>query len=158
MMYKGDYLKAVLEYKREYKEKKAALDMEYAMANNPYKVDDILQSDYGVLIRVKSIGVYLGGEYPQCEYTGPELKKSSLMPKKSGKACTFIQSRVLGRVIGCRSRDAALVEEIKKRIEDGREREEPFGLEREEPFGLEREGSERGGTPVEGGGDQQENQ
>ena len=79
---------------KEVAQKKNELYKEYAFANNPYKIDDII-SDGIDTIKIESIAAgfaFLCPE-PTCVYSGISLKKD-LTPKKSGDKENIWQSRV----------------------------------------------------------------
>lgn len=58
----------------------------FALANNPYKIDDIVTDSIGS-IKIRSIGVYLDFDAPSCYYKGIELNKNGKESvKQSGRA------------------------------------------------------------------------
>lgn len=80
-MTKEEYETQLAAFEKEYKAKRNELARDYAMANNPYKLGDILQDHYQI-IKVERIGygTNLHG-LPECWYRGTQLTKK-LEPKK----------------------------------------------------------------------------
>lgn len=99
-MDKDEYSKRVTEMDARHKKERDALVIEYAKANNPYKVGDILKTDNGTIIRVEKITYSRGSTFlsespfPYCNYEGPALKKD-LTPRKVSPTRGYItQPRV----------------------------------------------------------------
>lgn len=86
-MDKEEYKKRKAEMEARHKQEEIDLAIEYAKANNPYKVGDILTNGRTAIIRVERIkysrGSTWGGysEFPFCVYEGTVLKKD-LTPRK----------------------------------------------------------------------------
>jgi len=69
------------------------LNAEYALANNPVKVGQVIRSAV-CMIRVERIRVYARHYGPPCcAYTGPQLTKSG-RPYKSGAVETIYQDNI----------------------------------------------------------------
>lgn len=87
-MDKDEYKKRVAEMEARHKKESNDLAIEYAKANNPYEVGDILTDGRGTTIQVDRIcysrGTTWGGysEFPFCVYEGALLKKD-LTPRKA---------------------------------------------------------------------------
>lgn len=95
-----EYEQKVEELESEFNEKKNELSREFAMANNPYKVGDILQ-DHFQIIRVEKIKwtfTYDTNFIPECLYFGTQLT-AKLEPKKRQdiNPCMY-QSNVLRKL------------------------------------------------------------
>lgn len=75
-MSKEEYDLKVRLLEKELKDKKLELAKEYALANNPIKVGDIITDHYHT-IKVERIGtaIVIGSPYPACVYSGVQLKK-----------------------------------------------------------------------------------
>jgi hypothetical protein len=85
------YDKKWMEIKISFEAAKNALYKEFAYANNPYKIGDIVSDNLGT-IKIEKIKVYLGLHiYPQCVYFGVELTKKG-EPNKRGNKRTVYQS------------------------------------------------------------------
>lgn len=99
-MTEEEYKQKLVELEIEYKNKKDALGLEFAMANNPYKVGDILQDHYQI-IRVEKIEwilMYGTSSTPECIYYGTQLT-AKLKPKKSQGINPYMhQSNVLRKL------------------------------------------------------------
>lgn len=74
------YKELLLNMAKQYEHDKNLLKKEFALSNNPYKVDDIVTDHIGSL-QIKKIEVYLS-DLPQCVYFGVELKKDLTPVKK----------------------------------------------------------------------------
>lgn len=83
---KEDYRERLDELKDEYKKKRKALYKEFALANNPVKVGDIIEDNHKI-IKVESIGYSISSEtfHPTCCYQGSELNKDRVTLKSSMK-------------------------------------------------------------------------
>lgn len=89
-----DYEAVLAALEREYKAKRNELARAYAMANNPYKVGDILQDHYQI-IRVEYIKWrYSYSEKPECIYYGTQLTKKLAPKKKQDLDPRMVQSNV----------------------------------------------------------------
>jgi len=97
-MDKKDYDESLKILQKEYQAKCLALDIEYAGANNPYKIGDIIE-DHISIISIEKVHYRSSGlnGVPACFYTGPELKKD-LMPKKKSKIGTIFQENVIRKI------------------------------------------------------------
>ena len=66
---------------------------EFASANNPYKIGDIVASNIAI-IKIEKIQIVVNGlKYPQCLYTGVELTKKG-EPNKRGLKMSIHQSSI----------------------------------------------------------------
>lgn len=77
----------------EYDKKRVALLKEYALANNPYKVDDFI-TDHAATIQIKAIKFYLTTDNPQCVYEGIQYNKDGKVSKKQDHN-TIYQSNIV---------------------------------------------------------------
>lgn len=78
-----------------YEAKKNELHVEYAKANNPYKIGYIVKDHIGAL-RIEMIQVRLGfSGVPECAYTGTELNKDGNPAKKQTGRAVY-QSNIIG--------------------------------------------------------------
>jgi hypothetical protein len=82
---------------KEYETNKRKIQTEYALANNTYKVGDVI-TDHMRTIRIEKIQIdvsYMSSSIgkPQCVYVGPELKKDGT-PKKNGIITQIYQSNI----------------------------------------------------------------
>jgi hypothetical protein len=92
-MTKEVYDKKWMEIKISFDAAKKELHREFAYANNPYKIGDIVADRIGT-VKIEKIQIYLGlNPYPQCVYTGVELTKKG-EPKKGGKKRSVYQSGI----------------------------------------------------------------
>ena len=83
------YKERLSELKAIAKKQELELGKEYAFANNPYKIGDIIKC-YDVTIKIEVINFY--NEYPsRCVYKGKKLTKA-LIPFKSGETDSIYQS------------------------------------------------------------------
>jgi hypothetical protein len=69
---------------------------EYAFANNPYKVGDIIE-DHHHIIKIERYQAIDSWEYPSCLYFGIELKKD-LTPKKRQDGIGMYQVNVKRKI------------------------------------------------------------
>jgi hypothetical protein len=72
--------------------KKKALAREYALANNPVKIGDVV-SDSSTTIKVEEIRVLIDWSKPSCFYIGAELKKDGT-PKKGAVKNSVYQCNI----------------------------------------------------------------
>jgi len=76
---------------------KKTLAKEFAFANNPYKVGDII-TDHNVTIKIDTIKWYMGrhwdNELPYCIYQGVALKKNGT-PNKKGTIDNIYQNNIV---------------------------------------------------------------
>lgn len=93
-MTKEEYESGLAALKKEYEAKCNELARAYAMANNPYKVGDILQDHYQI-IKVERIGWghNLCG-LPECWYRGTQLTKKLEPKKRQDLDPRMVQSKV----------------------------------------------------------------
>jgi hypothetical protein len=91
-MTKEEYNIKLVELKSKFNKDNNALHKEYAFANNPHKVGDVIKDHIGS-IRIETIGVYIVHGTPECTYSGPELTKK-LEPSKKGTKRTIYQSNL----------------------------------------------------------------
>ena len=80
-----------------FENQKKHLAQEYAFSNSPYKEGDIITDSVGS-IKIEFIQYTVGGnfysKYPQCVFTGIELKKD-LTPTKKGEKRKINQSSII---------------------------------------------------------------
>lgn len=95
-MTKKEYNKEIRKINKEASTKKKELYQNYALSNNPYKIGDVI-SDGCRTLKIKEIkvGVYLFSSYPECIYTGIELKKDG-SPKKNQSSTEMFQRDIKG--------------------------------------------------------------
>jgi hypothetical protein len=87
------YLEKMMQIDRSYKAAKDELYKEFAYANNPYKIGDIVTDRIGT-VKIEKIQIYLGlHTFPQCVYTGVELTKKG-EPNKKGNKRSVYQSNI----------------------------------------------------------------
>jgi hypothetical protein len=92
-MTKEVYDKKWMKIKMSFEAAKEELYREFAYANNPYKIGDIVTDHMGT-IKIEKIKIYLGlGTYPQCVYFGVELTKKG-EPNKRGNKRSVYQSNL----------------------------------------------------------------
>lgn len=87
-MTKKELEDGLAEIQREARLKELDLKSKYALANNPYKIGDIVTDHYHT-VKIEKIGVY----GTQCVYYGTELK-IDLTPKKKQENTTIYQSHI----------------------------------------------------------------
>ena len=95
-MTKAGYDNLKKSIKETYELSLSNLAKEYALANNTYKLGDIIQDKYSnVRIKIDKIRctVDFGKTYPECLYYGPELRKDNTY-FKNGKRSAVLQSRI----------------------------------------------------------------
>lgn len=81
--------------KQEYDHNLYVLDKEYAMANNPYKIGDIIEDHIGrIKIEKISFGYTFPHETPGCIYYGIELKKDGTPKKQQDPDRVVYQSNI----------------------------------------------------------------
>lgn len=81
-MTKQEYDKRLATIETAYKQSKESLAIEYAKANNPYSIGDIIKNPRGSIIKIESISYRISCEgVPYCVYKGAALKKD-LTPRK----------------------------------------------------------------------------
>jgi hypothetical protein len=88
----SDYKQKMKELEEAHKLAKQNLAREYALANNPCKVGDIV-TDGDTIIRIEKIITYLDYDKPECHYKGIVLKKD-LKPTKVRKEYSILQRYV----------------------------------------------------------------
>jgi hypothetical protein len=84
-MTQEEYFSKLNEIRQKQYEIERELQIDFAMANNPYKVGDIFKDHCGQ-IKIKMIKCIInpfGDKIPQCKYLGIEVKKDGT-PFKSG--------------------------------------------------------------------------
>jgi hypothetical protein len=92
-----DYELRLKEINERFEKEKRELAKDYAFANNPYKIGDIISDSVGSIkvdLIQHTIGGTFIGKYPQCVYSGIELKKD-LTPKKNGDRRKVFQSSII---------------------------------------------------------------
>lgn len=92
-----DYESRSKEINERFEKEKKELAKEYAFANNTYKEGDIIADSVGS-IKIERIQYSVGGnwlnKYPECVFSGVELKKD-LTPTKKGEKRKIYQSNVI---------------------------------------------------------------
>lgn len=92
-----DYDLCLKEINEHFEKEKSKLAKRFAYSNNPYKVGDIITDNVGS-IKIELIQYTKGGnfirKYPECVFTGVELKKD-LTPTKKGEKRTIYQSSII---------------------------------------------------------------
>jgi hypothetical protein len=85
-MKKEEYIKKLIEIRENQEKLERELKIEYAMANNPYKVGDIFEDHIGkIQIEIIKFTVMPFSEgIPQCKYFGIQFKKDG-KPFKNGE-------------------------------------------------------------------------
>lgn len=75
-----------------------SLKVKFAFANNPYQMGDIIK-DHQSIIRIEKIQATTANlqKYPECVYSGPQLKKD-LTPRKDGNREQIWQSNVKEKI------------------------------------------------------------
>lgn len=92
-MKKEEYEKAVKSEKDSHAEKLRKLAREYAFANNPYRVGDIVTDHYQTIV-VEKIRFSMGFNVPYCTYTGAQLTKKRV-PRVDGQVGTVHQPHIV---------------------------------------------------------------
>jgi hypothetical protein len=93
-MDKETYLKELKELESEFEKNKQNHAKNYAMANNPYKIGDIITDNIGT-IKIDTIQYvlhYFNDPLPQCVYHGQELKKDKSLKKRLSYRTIFQHS------------------------------------------------------------------
>jgi len=89
-----EYKSNIYELEKKHKLELNALHIEYAKANNPYKIGDIIQDHY-CKIEIESIKVTINAyRHPYCFYTGIKLNKDNTK-NKLGKKETIHQTNII---------------------------------------------------------------
>lgn len=97
-MTKQQYNDKIKELKASYNISELYIVKEYAYANNPYKIGDVIR-DHSHIIKIEKIKfcrASVGEEFPSCVYHGIELKKD-LTPKKNQENTVMFQANVLDK-------------------------------------------------------------
>lgn len=93
-----DYELRFKEINERFEKEKQELAKEYAFSNSTYKEGDIVTDSVGSikieLIQYTRGGSDFSGKYPQCVFTGLELKKD-LTPTKKGEKRKIYQSSII---------------------------------------------------------------
>jgi len=93
-MTKEVYDKKWMQIKRSFEAAKDALYIEFAYANNPYRLGDIVTDRIGS-IKIEEIRPYFGlDKYPQCVYFGIEYTKKGEQNKRGNKRNVY-QSNII---------------------------------------------------------------
>ena len=80
-MTKEQYYEKLKAIEIEYEAMKKVLYMEYAFANNPYKVGDFI-TDHVSTIQIEKIQAFKSYDLPSCVYTGTQYNKDGKVSKK----------------------------------------------------------------------------
>jgi len=79
----------------EYEQKKKKVAEEYAFANNPYKIGDVISDHIGTIIIEKiRFSFPFGSKYPCCVYVGTQLKKDGT-PHKRQEYTKIFQTNIV---------------------------------------------------------------
>ena len=70
---------------------KSELYKKFALANNPYKIGDMI-TDHMATIKIEKIIVYKGSYLPQCAYTGIQYNKDGKINKKQDHNTIYQQN------------------------------------------------------------------
>jgi hypothetical protein len=73
-MTKEEYNTKLKKFKKDFEDAKLQVAKEYAKSNNPYKIGDVVTDHMGS-IKIEKIGFWITAEFPECMYSGIELKK-----------------------------------------------------------------------------------
>lgn len=94
-MTKEEYNSKIKELQDDFEKKKSDVEVQYAMSNNPYNVGDILQSDFGIILKVEKVRVARkwSDMLPECVYIGQQLTKK-LEPHKRPDVRQLYQSSI----------------------------------------------------------------
>ena len=93
-----EYEKRKIELADQFNKAQYELDLEYAEANNPYKVGDIIE-DHFHIIKIESWRMYRSVIGIRLEYKGVVLKKN-LEPAKKQYYNKVFQSNVIRKIEG----------------------------------------------------------
>lgn len=97
-MEKLAYEQKLVELRERHKQEISTLKREYAHANSPYKIGDIIQDNSNNIIKIEKLNVsFEPNDHVECVYLGTELKKD-LTPKKSGKKINIWQSYIVKKL------------------------------------------------------------
>ena len=77
----------------EYDKKRYALYRQYALANNPYNIGDIV-TDHIASVKIEKIGIYVSFGESCCTYTGIQLNKDG-KPNKRQDHTQIFQSNII---------------------------------------------------------------
>ena len=99
-MTQEEYEKNIELLERRHNIERNKLHKEYAYANNPYSIGDIIESTTSHLLRIEGIAV--GFRYmcdiPECIYRGVRIRKKDLTPFKTGEKMKFYQTDVVRKI------------------------------------------------------------
>jgi len=85
----------IKELKERFEKDKIDILKKFCIANNPYKVGDVVKDHMGSIIIEKiKFATYTISGTPECVYYGPELKKDG-KPRKDGSKRNVWQSNIL---------------------------------------------------------------
>lgn len=92
-----DYESRLKEINERFEKEKKELAKEYAFSNNTYKLGDVIADSVGSIkieyIQYTTRADYMS-KYPECVFTGIELKKD-LTPTKKGEKRKIYQSSII---------------------------------------------------------------
>lgn len=89
------YLETIAAIDAEYEQKKKKVAEEYAFANNPYKIGDVISDHIGTIIIEKiRFSFPFGSKYPCCVYVGTQLKKDGT-PHKRQEHTNIFQTNIV---------------------------------------------------------------
>lgn len=91
-MTKEEYNNEIKSIKEECDRKLTELAKRFALANNPYKIGDIIKDHYHI-IQIQKIGISLIYSVPACVYSGIQLT-AKLQPAKRQTDTTMYQRNV----------------------------------------------------------------
>ncbi len=79
----------------QYEESRKELFKKFALANNPYKIGDII-TDHTGTIRIERIQTHKGySDYPSCLYHGTQLNKKDLSVAKRQNHTSIFQQNIV---------------------------------------------------------------
>lgn len=93
-MTKETYKSSLQDLQSKFQQDKKILAKTFALSNAVAAVGDII-SDYVGCIRIENIQFSLSGDFPQCVYTGIELKKDRTPTKRRSKRSIYQSSIIM---------------------------------------------------------------
>ena len=90
-MTKEQYNEELIQLESIHNNNKIELYKRFALANNPYKIGDMI-TDHIATKKKKKITVYKGSGLPQCSYTGIQYNKDGKINKKQDHKVIYQQN------------------------------------------------------------------
>lgn len=87
-MNKDELKQKLTALEKQYELDRKEIFKQYAYANNPYKIGDII-SDHNTTIEIKSIGVYISYGESSCIYKGTQLNKDGKVNKRQDNTTIY---------------------------------------------------------------------